>query len=192
MVYIKDFKFNADPPAIEDGHTASQALYYAWEGITRFHDGVATVNLFLNRASGWMDVDSYLPHKGKVVLHNKQARSALVRMPAWLGTSPISATLNGSQEHPPRAGRYLAFERLRPGDVITLHFDVPQSPEKYTIDYIKYTVAFRGSTAIDMQPRDSGPHGYPLYLREPMKSGEASMHTVKRFAADSLIGAQVF
>jgi hypothetical protein len=171
---------------------ASQALYYAWEGITRFHDGVATVNLFLNRASGWMDVDSYLPYEGKVVLHNKQARSALVRIPAWLRTGPISATLNGRQEHPPRAGRYLVFERLRPGDVITLHFEVPQSTEKYTIDGIKYNIAFRGSTAVDILPRDSGLHRYPLYLRETMKSGEASMHTVRRFAADNLIGAQVF
>jgi hypothetical protein len=49
----------------------SIGLYYAWEGITRFSDGVATVNLFLNRASKWMDVDSYLPYEGKVELHNK-------------------------------------------------------------------------------------------------------------------------
>src|SRR5262249_18307723 len=38
----------------------SIGLYYAWEGITRFKSGVATVNLFLNRASSWMDVNSYL------------------------------------------------------------------------------------------------------------------------------------
>ena len=33
----------------------SIGLYYAWEGITRFSDDVATVNLLLNRASSWMD-----------------------------------------------------------------------------------------------------------------------------------------
>src|SRR5205814_2933934 len=41
----------------------SIGLYYAWHGITRFDDGVATVNLFLNRASSWMDIDSYLPYE---------------------------------------------------------------------------------------------------------------------------------
>ena len=33
----------------------AQGLYYAWHGITRFDNGVATVNLFLNRAAPWMD-----------------------------------------------------------------------------------------------------------------------------------------
>ena len=59
----------------------ANSLYYAWHGITRFDEGVATVNLFLNRASAWMDIDSYLPYEGKVVLHNKLARLARVPHP---------------------------------------------------------------------------------------------------------------
>ena len=62
----------------------SIGLYYAWESITRFRNGVATVNLFLNRASSWMDVNSYLPYEGKVDLHNKEAWMALVRIPNWV------------------------------------------------------------------------------------------------------------
>ncbi|MFO1094303.1 MAG: hypothetical protein U0992_13505 [Planctomycetaceae bacterium] len=54
----------------------AQGYYYAWHGITRFDQGVATVNLFLNRASPWMDIDSHLPYAGKVVLHNKTAHTA--------------------------------------------------------------------------------------------------------------------
>jgi hypothetical protein len=56
----------------------SDALYYVWESITRRRDGVATVNLLLNRASTWLDIDSYLPYEGKVVLRNKAAQSVLV------------------------------------------------------------------------------------------------------------------
>jgi hypothetical protein len=74
---------NCDIAGCCSGNSA-QGLYYAWGGITRFHNGVATVNLFLNRASVWMDVDSYLPYEGKVVLHNKQARIAMVWMPGWV------------------------------------------------------------------------------------------------------------
>ena len=54
----------------------TQAMYYAWHSTVRFKDAVATVNLLLNRASPWMDVSSYLPYEGKVVLKNKQARRA--------------------------------------------------------------------------------------------------------------------
>ncbi|MBI4531458.1 MAG: hypothetical protein HY709_08025, partial [Candidatus Latescibacteria bacterium] len=45
----------------------SMGLFYAWEGSLRYAAGVAYVNLLLNRASPWMDVDSYLPYQGKVV-----------------------------------------------------------------------------------------------------------------------------
>ena len=54
----------------------SIALYKAWESIVRFKDGVAQVNLLLNRASAALDIGSYLPYEGKVVLKNKAARKA--------------------------------------------------------------------------------------------------------------------
>jgi hypothetical protein len=171
---------------------ASQALYYAWEGITRFHDNEATVNLFLNRASAWMDVDSYLPYEGKVVLHNKRARIVRVRIPSWLGNLPINATLNGRRIDAPRSGRFLVLERLKPSDVIALTFDVPRSNGQYTIDGTKYTITFRGSTVVDVEPRDRSLHSYPLYVTEPMNTSTAPIHTVRRFVADRLIEAQVF
>ena len=31
-----------------------------------------------------MDIESWLPYEGKVVLRNKQARAAMVRIPGWL------------------------------------------------------------------------------------------------------------
>lgn len=45
--------------------------------------GVAQVNLLLNRAFPWMDIDSHLPYEGKVVLRNKAAQEAFVRIPLW-------------------------------------------------------------------------------------------------------------
>src|SRR5207247_8972671 len=74
----------------------SIGLYYAWEGITRFSDGVATVNLFLNRASAWMDVDSYLPYEGKVELHNKQTTVPLVSIRNWIDIDATKSYLNSS------------------------------------------------------------------------------------------------
>ena len=62
----------------------SLGLYEAWNGILAHSDGVVQVNLLLNRASPWLDVDSYLPYEGKVVLRNKTARKAHVRIPSWV------------------------------------------------------------------------------------------------------------
>jgi hypothetical protein len=171
---------------------ASQALYYAWEGITRYRDGVATVNLFLNRASPWLDVDSYLPYEGKVVLHNKQAHKIMVRIPSWLEGTPIAAKVNGRSVHPAEEGRWLVLDRLTPGEVINLTFPVFRTTTHYTIDGTRYAITFRGSTVVDISPRNTGAHIYPIYLRQHMDSDSAPMHEVRRFVADNLIDAQVF
>ena len=54
----------------------TQALYYAWSKIIEPRGEAVQVNLLLNRVSPWMDIDSYLPYEGKVVLHNKTAKAA--------------------------------------------------------------------------------------------------------------------
>jgi hypothetical protein len=43
-------------------------LFYAWDVTLRYSDEVAQINLLLNRASPWMDIDSHLPYEGRVVL----------------------------------------------------------------------------------------------------------------------------
>src|SRR5262249_12460914 len=116
----------------------AMGLYYAWHGITRFDKGVATVNLFLNRASAWMDVDSYLPYEGKVVLHNKNAQTALVRLPNWLETNTVRCFLNDTPRQPVRVGRYLMFEGLRGKEDLRLEFPVIEHTSKYTINEIEY------------------------------------------------------
>jgi len=183
----------------ENGQTAacctgngSQGLYYAWESITRFHDHIATVNLFLNRASAWMDVDSYLPYEGKVVLHNKQAETAMVRIPAWLAGQKILLNVNGRPTSAPKVGTYLLVTNLKPKDTITLTFTVPQTTEKYTIAGTTYTTKFRGSTLIDISPRASGPHSYPLYQRGSLAATKAPMKTKDRYVTDRLIPLGVY
>ena len=170
----------------------SQGLYYAWEGITRFNDHVATVNLFLNRASAWMDIDSYLPYEGKVVLHNKQAETAMVRVPGWLTAQDISIAVNGKKVVAPSTGRYLLIAGLKPKDTITLTFAVPETTEKYTIAGTTYTTKFRGSTLIDISPRATGPHSYPLYQRDSWTETRAPMKTKERYVADRLIPLGVY
>ncbi|MFH1568094.1 MAG: hypothetical protein ABIL09_08860 [Gemmatimonadota bacterium] len=48
-----------------------QGLYYAWEGIVRREGAGAAVNLWLSRRSPWVDVWSWLPHQGRLVVQNK-------------------------------------------------------------------------------------------------------------------------
>lgn len=173
----------ANLPRVAGCCTANCAvgLYYVWHGITRFSGGVATVNLFLNRASTWMDVDSYLPYEGKVVLRNKRAHTALVRVPGWLRTAHITSTLNGMAVQPGRSGAFLLFPNLQPRDEIRLVFPVRDSVEEYTVAGQKYRLTLRGTTIVDISPRPEEPGVYPTYLREHMKATRAPMVRARRF-----------
>ena len=176
------------PTSIYGCCTANGAigLYYAWHGITRFENGIAQVNLLLNRASPWMDIYSYIPYEGKVVLRNKQARAAHVRIPAWIDADKITSTINNKPAHPTRLGNQLIFEGLRKKDVIGLEFPLEERTETRTIFHTKYKIAYRGSTIMDIEPRKTGADVYSIYRRAGMRQGPAPMHAVRRFIADRL------
>ncbi len=183
---FQQVKLTANPIRIHNCCSANGAigLYFAWHGITRFDNGVARVNLLLNRASKWMDVDSYLPYEGKVVLHNKLAHTAEVRVPRWVDWHEVKRCVNEVPVTAEYAKGYLVFKQLKPSDVIRLEFPVPTRTEKHFIYDKTYTVTFKGSTVVDIQPRDTTAGLYPLYHREKMKGNQAPMKSVTRFATE--------
>jgi hypothetical protein len=109
--------------------------YHAWEGIVREHRGVARVNLLLNRASPWLDVESHLPYEGVVVLRNKTARAAAVRVPRWVDPGRVACTVNGRRAEPVVVGRHLLVEGLRPKAEVRLEFPVAECEETYTVGW---------------------------------------------------------
>ncbi len=188
------------------------ALYSAWRGIVAHDNGVVTVNLLLNRASQWVDVESYLPYEGKVIIRNKTARQVVVRMPRWVDLDAVGSSVAGTSDRdvtPTRiTGRYLAFYGLKGGDVLTLTFPVKESVERHTLLWKVedmwpestdpgrawqpprppniYSMIFRGNTLVDIAPREKG-KGFELFLRDELKAGAASMTKVTRYTAPSLI-----
>ena len=179
---------------------AAFGFYYAWHGITRFDQGVATVNLFLNRASDWMDIDSHLPYEGKVVLHNKKAHTTLVRIPSWVRDEKTRWFVNDMPVETARAGRHRIVSGLKPGDKIRLEFPVQESvdtyhflddvPEGEEIPSTKFTITFKGSTIIDIKPREDKPGMYPMYLRDHYRANKAPMRKAKRFVSNEVIPLQ--
>ena len=163
----------------------SLALYAAWEGIVRFCDGLATVNLLLNRASPWVDVDSYLPFEGRVRITNKSAGSLAVRIPGWVELHRVRSSIDGEAVSPQNVGRYLLMHGLKPRQVIEMVFDVPRGQESYVVHGQSYTLTYRGSTVIDISPRDDSPWSYPLYKREALSGDRVPMKTADRYVASS-------
>jgi hypothetical protein len=166
----------------------SQALYYAWEGGVRHRDNVTVVNLLLNRASQWLDVDSFLPHEGRVLLKSKTVQDVAMRIPGWVNSSRIECSLGQTKVHGQKLGRYLLFPDLRPGQILDVRFPIATKSETYSWfgQGRSYTYQFRGNTVVDVSPRDQGVLGYPIYEREPLK-GPARMQRSSRVTPGKII-----
>jgi len=167
----------------------TQGLYYAWEAILREDGDTAQVNLLLNRAAKSVDVDSYLPYEGKVVVHAKTARRLFVRVPAWVARRELRLGVSDRPREHLWVGNFLFVDGLKPGDQVVLEFPIRETTASYTVasrtqDERTYRCTFRGSTLVDISPRDESPTSYPLYLREHLRVDRAPMKTVTRFVAD--------
>ena len=136
-----------------------------------------TVELLLNRASPWLDVDSYLPVEGKVVLNVKQTRSVRVRMPEWSSPERVRATVGGKDAQLGVQGRYVRVDGLNAGDEVTLMFPVPEHTEHRVIGESAYKLTLRGSNVVSIDPEGSI---YPLYARQPTGASVAK----ERFVPD--------
>lgn len=178
------------------------ALYAAWEAIVTEDHGHAQVNLLLNRASPWLDVDSYLPFEGKVVVRNTSARVISIRLPRWVDKAAVQVDAPEHALPSSWLGRYLVLPETHRGDVITVTFPMVETTETYTLKWrqsefwkestdpgpnwqadespLKYVFHLRGNTVVDIEPRPEG-RGFPLYRREHLKTSTAPMKTVERF-----------
>jgi len=170
---------------------ATRGLYYAWEAITRCQGDQAQVNLLLNRAAPWLDIDSHLPHEGRVVIRNKTARRIAVRIPPWFNQRQFRCTVNAQERRLAMTGRYQAFDELKPGDVIELRFAVPETTLSRTAhaktkNEAVYTITMRGKTATKIAPRHGAPGVYPMYDRDYMLKPAAPMKTVRRWVPDAV------
>ena len=191
----------------------AMGLFYVWDAMMRYQDGVAHVHLLLNRASPWMDIDSYLPYEGKVVIRNKTAREALVRVPLWVDRDDVQCSRQGDEESPKWFGSYLRFDALEPADELVITFPMREWIETWTapelsgyglnaIDFgARFKMRFRGNTLVQITPalgRSFAPdapgkpiHGpdSPLYQKrlEKYESDKTPMKSVTRYVTPLIV-----
>ncbi len=162
----------------------NMGLFYAWDGTLRYSEGVAQVNLLLNRASPWMDVESYLPYEGKVILRNKEAKEAFVRIPLWVDQKALKCRVGERETQPAWFGRYLWIKKLSAGDMVTIEFPVVERVERWTAPPTQtpfvfrlpagtvYTLRFKGNTLMEITP--------PLHVAPYLYQGRLRRHQAEK------------
>lgn len=166
------------------GSHGNMSFYYAWDGALRHSEGAVQVNLLINRASPWMDVDSYLPYEGKVVLKNKKAKEAFVRIPLWVDKDSVKCQIGDKQLSPKWFGRYLYFDDLKPNSKVIVRFPMVERTEKWTLGKTVHSLQFRGNTLITISPSMS-----QLYDQraEKYKTAQAPIRKVKRYVTEQVL-----
>jgi len=163
---------------------AARALYYVWERILTYDSGRLAVNLLLNRASKWADIDSHLPYAGRVDVKVKQPLDLRIRLPEWVTPQEASGQVNGKPCALHFDGRFACVGPARAGDEVRLTFPIRERTDTVIIEKHKYRLTRRGSEVVHIDPPGIN---RPLYQRGHYRIGETLYKQTVRFAPDEEI-----
>ena len=145
-----------------------QGFYYAWEAAIRHNSGTSTVNLLFTRFSEWLDLISFLPYEGKIIIRNKTSKNLNLRIPGGVMLGNVSMTINGNDILPVFCGRYVTVQGLSGGEEIIITF--PQNKRKLALTipningrlhwgFPKVNANFIGSTCIGLDDEGESIYG---------------------------------
>lgn len=174
------------------------SLYRVWSNMLHhFEDGRLRVNLLLNRASPWADIDSFIPYTGRVDIHVKSPVTLSVRIPNYVknrGTS-VTCTVNGVSRSLTWEGinvNYALVGSVAEGDEVSILFPLPDEETKevkVAVTESTYTITLKGNDVVNITP--SGNY-WPYYQREHYRrkinqSVPVRYKMIERFVADDIL-----
>ena len=162
----------------------TRTVYYVWENILHYQDGELKVNLLMNRASRWADIDSHIPYKGQVDITVKEDINLKVRLAEWVEAEEAKCTVNGKRIKARMEGRYLVAGPVHPGDTVVVEFPIYERTETIIVEQKQYTIILRGNDAVAINPQ--GSNG-PFYRRGHYRMGETLWRKATRFVPDEEI-----
>ena len=162
----------------------NRAWYHIWENILHYDEGKLQINLLLNRASQWADVDSHLPYSGRVDVKIKRPVALSVRIPAWVIPRETRVQVNGKDRTVEYQGRYAKVGSVKPDDVVSVMFPICEQPSTQWIQGDRFDLVLKGNEVVLMEP--SG-EKIPLYQRSHYRVEGTRWRKIERFIADKLI-----
>jgi len=159
-----------------------KAVGYVWKHILTYDEGTLRVNLLLNRASVWADVDSHIPYKGQVDVNVKQDLDLQVRIPEWVEPADVRVDVDGQEREPLFDGRYAKCGTVKQGQTASVKFPMVDRTDQVTIQGFDYRLTRRGNTVVQIDPPG---HYWPLYQRSHYRAGETLWKKKTRFVPEA-------
>ncbi len=161
----------------------SKTLFWAWERILRYRNGKLKVNLLLNRASRWADVESYIPYEGRVQVKVKQPLELSLRIPEWVAPEQASCEVDGQERKLGWNGRYAKVGNVAAGSIVSLTFPISERTEVVWVEKRRYKIVRKGNEVVSIDP--PGIDGR-LYQREHYRADRSRMRKVTRFVSSEM------
>ena len=177
------YKYNPAVGQCCTGNSA-RAVYYVWQNILTYADGRLRVNLLLNRASPWADVNSYIPYQGQVDVKIKVPCDLSVRLPDWVSPKEMRCRVADTDRSLSFDGRYAKTGQTKPGDTVRLTFPIKERDDVLWVEKRRYQILRKGNDVVSIDP--PGVHG-PLYQRAHYRQPKVHWRKVKRFIADQTL-----
>jgi hypothetical protein len=162
----------------------TRALYYVWQNILTHDEGNLRVNLLMNRASPWADVNSHIPYTGRVDVQIKTPVVLSVRIPEWTEPENLEVTVNEAARTVRADGRYVEVGAMQPNDTVTLCFPLAERTDELFIEKRRYQVVRRGNDVVCIDPPGQV---HPLYQRAHYRQDNTRWHEISRFISDQSI-----
>lgn len=135
-----------------------RAIHTAWlNTVVRDKAGVR-VNMCFDRDAPEAKVVSFAPKQGRMTVTAKVADQFRLRPPAWTPRDRVKAYRNGQAVAVVWQDAYVAFEKVSPGDVLTLTWPMLQWVQKQSIKSSpgqpdrEITVTWLGNTVLKLDP----------------------------------------
>ncbi|OXS54726.1 hypothetical protein B1A99_25710 [Cohnella sp. CIP 111063] len=165
--------------------SGTRGLFMGWSNTITEELGTVSVNFLLSRGSRKLDVSSYLPYEGKVVLDVREDIPKLqVRIPEWAGFTKVrivreldGETTEGTGSEPSRwAGQcFLQLGAARAGETITVTFPLSVRTTTETALGEQFVTHWRGDDVVDISPRGKRKplySGRPIADQAPLRKGD--------------------
>ena len=142
------------------------------------------VNLLLNRASPWADVNSHIPYQGRVDVNVKQAHELSIRIPEWVKAKDARCQVNGKERSLSWQSRYAVVGRVKSGDGVTLTFPIAERIDRVQVEGHEYTLVRKGNDVINVDPPGKN---HPLYERDHYRENQTRFKSIQRFVPDRTV-----
>ncbi len=157
-------------------------LYLLWHHAVQKKEKGVFINLLFNRATPWVDIESYLPFEGKIMVKIHKAVPLFIRVPKWVQRGKVNVA--GAGKEWMWVGRYIRISNLKPNDQVTVSYPMVEKEEVARVLHDEYKVHWRGNTVVSIEPQ--GKTG-PLYQRALLKKEKAPLTKYAYHAASKEI-----